>query len=147
MVAQAPDTVKNPFAGNAAAVAAGRELYGQTCQSCHGGEARGDRGPALATGNFRHGGEDSDLFQTIRTGVPGTQMPAFSALPTDNVWKIITYLRSLNTNSAAANEVVTGDVTEGEKTFGAKAAVARATRSTGAARMSGPTCLLPVRTP
>jgi PQQ-dependent dehydrogenase (methanol/ethanol family) len=118
--AQAPDSVKNPFAGNAAAVAAGKELYGQTCQGCHGGEARGDRGPALATGNFRHGGEDSDLFQTIRTGVPGTQMPAFSALPTDNVWKIITYLRSLNTNSAGANEVVTGNVAEGEKTFWGK---------------------------
>jgi PQQ-dependent dehydrogenase (methanol/ethanol family) len=120
IAADAPDTVKNPFAGNAAAVAAGRDLYAQTCQTCHGGEARGDRGPSLATGTFRHGGEDSDLFQTIRTGVPGTQMPAFSLLPTDSIWKIITYLRSLNANAAALNEVVAGDVAEGEKTFWGK---------------------------
>jgi PQQ-dependent dehydrogenase (methanol/ethanol family) len=120
IAADAPDTVKNPFAGNPAAIAAGRDLYAQTCQACHGGEARGDRGPALATGNFRHGGEDTDLFQTIRGGIPGTQMPAFSALPTDNIWRIITYLRSLNPNSAAANEVVAGNVAEGEKIFWGK---------------------------
>ncbi len=120
IAADAPDTVKNPFAGNAAAVAAGKDLYAQTCQACHGGEARGDRGPALATGTFRHGGADSDLFQTIRGGVPGTQMPAFSVLPTDSIWKIITYLRSLNSNAAALNEVVAGDAAAGEKTFWGK---------------------------
>ena len=86
-----PDVQKNPFAGNPAAVAAGKTLYEQTCQACHGGEARGDRGPALASGNFRHGSGDNDLFRTIRSGIPGTQMPAFSLLPADNVWRIITY--------------------------------------------------------
>ena len=94
-------TERIPSAGDPAAIAAGRTLYQQTCQACHGGEARGDRGPALDSGNFRHGGEDTDLFRTIRTGVPGTQMPAFPLLPADNVWRIITYLRSLNANSAA----------------------------------------------
>ena len=118
--AEMPDRVKNPFAGNPAAVNAGKELYAQTCQACHGGEARGDRGPSLASGNFKHGGEDNDLFQTIRTGVPGTQMPAFSALPTDTIWRIITYLRSLNADSAAMDKIVAGDVTAGEKTFWGK---------------------------
>jgi PQQ-dependent dehydrogenase (methanol/ethanol family) len=119
-----PDAQKNPFAGQPAAVAAGKTLYEQTCQSCHGGEARGDRG-ALASGNFRHGSEDSDLFRTIRTGVPGTQMPAFSLLPADNVWRIITYLRSLNTNTAAANEVVTGNAAAGEEMFWGKGGCGR----------------------
>jgi PQQ-dependent dehydrogenase (methanol/ethanol family) len=115
--ADMPDAQKNPFAQDPAAIAAGKTLYEQTCQSCHGGEARGDRGPALASGNFRHGGEDSDLFRTIRTGVPGTQMPAFSLLPADNVWRIITYLRSLNTNNATFEENVPGDATMGQQTF------------------------------
>lgn len=118
--ANTPDTVTNPFAGNPAAVATGRDLYAQTCQTCHGGEAQGDRGPALATGTFKHGGEDADLFHTIRTGVPGTQMPAFAALPADNVWRIITYLRSLNSNGAATHEVVAGDAVAGERTFWGK---------------------------
>ncbi len=116
-----PDAQKNPFAGNKAAVAAGAVLYQQTCQACHGGEARGDRGPALAPGNFRHGGEDSDLFQTVRNGIPGTQMPAFHDLPADNVWRIISYLRSLTGNSGAASEVIRGDVAAGKKTFWGKA--------------------------
>jgi len=114
------DAQKNPFAGNDAASAAGAVLYQKTCQSCHGGAAQGDRGPALATGNFRHGSEDSDLFQNIRNGIPATQMPSFSALPTDDIWRIITYLRSLNGNAAAANEVVPGDVAAGEETFWSK---------------------------
>ena len=120
-----PDAQKNPFAGNKAAVAAGAVLYQQTCQACHGGEARGDRGPALATGSFRHGGEDSDLFQTIRNGIPGTQMPAFRDLATDNIWRIISYLRSLSGNNSAANEVVPGDVAAGEKTFWGKGGCGR----------------------
>jgi alcohol dehydrogenase (cytochrome c) len=115
-----PDAQQNPFAGNRSAVTAGAVLYQQTCQACHGGKAQGDRGPALATGNFHHGGEDSELFQTIRNGIPGTQMPAFSDLPTDNVWRIISYLRSLSGNRGAANEVVLGDVAAGEETFWGK---------------------------
>lgn len=118
--AVAPDAQKNPFAGNASAVATGKILYDQTCQACHGGNAQGGRGPALANGNFTHGSGDTDLFRTIRTGVPGTQMPAFSALPANDVWKIITYLRSLNTSSAAENEVVPGNPTAGEGTFWGK---------------------------
>jgi PQQ-dependent dehydrogenase (methanol/ethanol family) len=136
--ADTPDAVKNPFASDPAAVAAGRDLYAQTCQSCHGGEARGDRGPALATGNFRHGGEDSDLFQTIRTGVPGTQMPAFPALPTDTIWRIIAYLRSLNANSPTTNEVVAGDAVAGEQTFWGKGGCASCHEVNGRGADVGP---------
>lgn len=124
---QAPttDVQKNPFSHDPAAIAVGQKVYEQTCQTCHGSEARGDRGPALATGNFQHGGEDADLFRTIRTGIPGTQMPAFSALPADNIWRIITYLRSLNNNSADANETVPGDPASGQKIFRGKGGCAQ----------------------
>jgi PQQ-dependent dehydrogenase (methanol/ethanol family) len=118
------DALTNPFAGQPAEVAAGKKLYGQTCQACHGGDARGDRGPALATGSFRHGSQDQDLFQNIRTGIPGTQMPAFSTLPTDSVWRIITYLRNLSGADTAANETIPGNPAAGEKLFFGKAACA-----------------------
>jgi PQQ-dependent dehydrogenase (methanol/ethanol family) len=114
------DVQKNPFAQDHAAIAAGQKLYEQTCQACHGSEARGDRGPALASGNFQHGGQDNELFRTIRTGIPGTQMPAFSVLPSDNIWRIITYLRSLNTSGAAADETVPGDPQAGRQIFWGK---------------------------
>ena len=109
-----PDAMKNPFADNPQAAAAGKQLYQQTCQGCHGGEARGDRGPAL-TGGFQHGSTDTDLFQNVRTGIPGTQMPAFNQLPTDSVWRIITYLRTLDGNIHAKEEATPGDAKAGEQ--------------------------------
>jgi PQQ-dependent dehydrogenase (methanol/ethanol family) len=119
-----PDAMQNPFASDPAAVTAGKTLYEQTCQNCHGAEAAGDRGPAL-TGNFRHGSQDTDLYQSIRMGFPGTQMPGFSFLPTDSVWKIITYLRSLDGNQNSNPEKVDGDSTAGEKLFFGKAGCAQ----------------------
>jgi mono/diheme cytochrome c family protein len=68
----------NPLASDATAVAGGRDLYGQICQSCHGPSGQGsDRGPALATTALLHGNGDADLFRSIRSGVPGTQMAGF----------------------------------------------------------------------
>ena len=85
----------NPFTGQAAAIASGRILYGQACVACHGGDGRGDRGPSLATGSFTRGGADGEIFITIRSGVRGTQMPAFAQFSTEQTWQLISYLRSL----------------------------------------------------
>jgi PQQ-dependent dehydrogenase (methanol/ethanol family) len=119
-----PDATRNPFASDPNAIPAGKLLYEQTCQSCHGGEAHGDRGPAL-TGNFKHGSSDTDIYQTIRTGVPGSQMPAFSFLSTDSVWRILTYLRSLDANKDSQSEIVPGDAAAGVRIFYGKAACAQ----------------------
>jgi len=138
-----PDAQKNPFAGNGAAIAAGAALYRQTCEACHGGEGRGDRGPALATGNLWHGSEDADMFHAVRNGIPGTQMPAF-ALPTDSVWCIISYLRSLSGNSGAANEIVPGDVAAGEKIFWSQGGCGRCHEVNGRGGIVAPDLSTPV---
>jgi mono/diheme cytochrome c family protein len=111
----------NPLAGSSVAVAAGQKLYGQACQACHGGEGRGDRGPALTASNFPHGSEDADLFRNIRTGIAGTGMPAFQKMTVDQIWQLISYIRSLNGSAARSNEVVAGDPVEGERLFYGKA--------------------------
>ncbi len=111
-----PDAMRNPFAVDPRAVPAGKLLYEQTCQACHGGDARGERGPSLI-GGFKHGSTDTDLFQNVKTGIPGTQMPAFGALPSDSIWRIISYLRSLDTSHAPTGEKVGGDAIAGEKIF------------------------------
>jgi mono/diheme cytochrome c family protein len=93
----ASDLGSNPFANDPAAPAAGRALFDGACSACHGTGAGGsERAPALNSGTFQHGGADTDLFQTIRAGVPNTAMPAFTAMPTDNVWKLVTYIKSLS---------------------------------------------------
>src|SRR5690606_21356537 len=91
----AADTPVNPFLHDPAAVAAGEKIFNSTCTVCHGTGGSGGRGPALNTGSFAHGGGDYDIFQTIRSGVTGTQMPAFTRFSSDDVWRLTTYIKSL----------------------------------------------------
>lgn len=114
-----PVAERNPLAGNAAAAEAGKKTYTNYCQLCHGGDGMGGRGPALATREFRHGGEDWQLFRTIREGVPGTQMPDFN-LSTEEIWQVVTYLRTLT--PSGQEEVISGDAAAGEKVFFEKGA-------------------------
>jgi mono/diheme cytochrome c family protein len=114
---QQSDTPNNPFAHDPAAPVAGRALFNSTCSACHGQDATGGRGPALANGTFIHGGSDYEIFQTIRGGVAGTQMPNFSALPSDDVWRLVTYIKSLSNGGAAAGQVASGDAAAGQALF------------------------------
>jgi putative heme-binding domain-containing protein len=107
------------MAGNRAAIAAGNRLYDSACQSCHGAGARGDRGPALATGVFRHGGADAQLFLNIRNGINGTVMPAFFQFTADQVWQLVSHIRSL-AGSAVATERVGGNPAAGKAVFEGK---------------------------
>jgi PQQ-dependent dehydrogenase (methanol/ethanol family) len=116
VVAQPSDTPLNPFANDPAAIVAGLKVFNSTCTACHGEGASGGRGPALNTGQFTHGSGDYDLFQTIRSGVAGTQMPSFAALPTNDVWRVVTYIKSLSGRSSG-NEVASGNVQAGEALF------------------------------
>jgi len=43
LMAQAPDAARNPLAGNAAAIAAGKQRFSGTCETCHGANAGGGR--------------------------------------------------------------------------------------------------------
>jgi PQQ-dependent dehydrogenase (methanol/ethanol family) len=112
------DIVTNPFATDPTAPAAGARLFDGTCAACHGTGATGGRGPNLTTGNFVHGGGDNDLFQTIKGGVAGTQMPAFASLSSDDVWRLVTYIKSLSAVAPASGQVASaGDAKAGEATF------------------------------
>jgi PQQ-dependent dehydrogenase (methanol/ethanol family) len=135
---QAAERQENPFAGRPAAIAAGKRLYEQACQSCHGGEGRGGRGPALATGVFRRGSEDDQLFRTIRRGIAGTAMPPFSRLTADQVWQLVSYLRSLSATAGKLNERVAGDPLAGEKLFYGKAACSTCHEVNGRGAIVGP---------
>ena len=115
----APVAEKNPLAGNASAAEAGKRTYVNSCQICHGGDGGGGRGPALATREFRHGSEDWQLFQSIRDGVPGTQMPGFG-MSSEELWQVVTYLRTLT--PAGTEEAIQGDAPAGEQVFFGKGA-------------------------
>jgi putative heme-binding domain-containing protein len=62
---------------------------------------------------------DERLFQTIRNGVPGTEMPSTKD-PDDDLLMVIAYLRKLGT--AAPAERPTGNIENGEHVFAAQCA-------------------------
>jgi len=115
---------RNPFAGNAQAIAAGRTLYNQACVACHGADGRGDRGPSLVSGTLTHGNADGEVFITIRSGVRGSQMPAFAQFSTEQTWQIISYIRSLGggvtTTNTSGAETIAGDALAGKAVFDGK---------------------------
>src|SRR5262249_24128561 len=65
----------NPHLGNGEAIRSGMTMYRVRCADCHGLDAKGYRGPDLTA--LLAGGDMTDerLFNTIRKGVPGTDMP------------------------------------------------------------------------
>ena len=125
----------NPLAGNPEAIAAGKKLFEESCQICHGGDARGGRGPALAAGDFLHGSEDGQIFQNIHEGIAGTQMPGFEMLPNE-IWQIVSYIRSLS--GTAAREEVPGDTAAGESIFFGKGACTTCHQINGRGSRLGP---------
>ena len=115
VVAQVEGQPTNPYKGDAEAIAAGMAVYNATCVSCHG---PGGSGPSLNTGNFAHGNNDYDIFQVIRAGILGTQMPSFSSLSADNVWRVVAYLKSLSQQPAPGlQQALTGDAAAGLNVF------------------------------
>lgn len=90
--------LRNPYAGNPSAVATGRQLFLRyNCYGCHGGRAGGGMGPSLRDSVWSYGSTDTQLFATITEGRP-VGMPAWGGrIPEDQIWQLISYIRSLRT--------------------------------------------------
>jgi len=106
--------VKNPLGRDRSAVAAGREQYEAACAGCHGTTGKGGRGPRLAEVDRVRDMPDKQVFDAIKDGIKGTQMPAFP-LPELQIWQLVSFVRSLN--ASAIYQEVPGDATAGEALF------------------------------
>src|SRR5215470_2661385 len=94
--------------------ARGAALFQLRCSDCHGVDAKGVHGPDL-TVLFANGATEDRVFQAIRRGVPGTEMPSSNA-PDDEIRAIVAYLRTFVT---APTGVVRADTAHGEQVFSA----------------------------
>ena len=103
-----PIEVSAPSLGFVPDMRRGRELYVQSCASCHGAGGRGDgldmplddRGRPISVRDLvsepiRGGDGLVELFKRIRCGVPGTPMPAQELLEDDDIWQLVHYTRHL----------------------------------------------------
>jgi mono/diheme cytochrome c family protein len=93
---------KNPLAGKADAVAAGKQTFATTCVPCHGSTGRGD-GPAAVALNPKPANyttsaisaeSDGSLFWKLSEG-RGAMVGFKATLSEKQRWELISYIRTL----------------------------------------------------
>lgn len=90
--------LRNPYTGNAQAERDGRQLFLMyNCVGCHGGRAGGGMGPSLRDSAWIYGSSDAELFGTITEGRPNGMPTWGGKIPEDQIWKLISYIRTLRT--------------------------------------------------
>ena len=99
--APVPESPAARYLRDPAAVNRGKKIFIGTCGAyCHSTQNVERDAPSLFDCEWRDGGTDQAIFQSIADGVPGTRMPAWKgALPEgdDDIWRVVAYLRSAST--------------------------------------------------
>jgi cytochrome c oxidase cbb3-type subunit 3 len=115
--------ISNPFTGSAQAVEEGRKAFAVSCAPCHGlrgegatGQLEGLHPPDLTTGVFKAGNMDYDLFRVISKGVDGAGMPSFEPLGSDQIWRLVAFVRTLSRTQGST----IGNASSGETLFWGK---------------------------
>lgn len=80
----------NPFAGDAAAVTAGAQIFDSNCAACHGTDLEGEIGPQLSGLGY----DDAILYELIFNGIPDGGMPGFSYIGSEKVWQLVNFIQS-----------------------------------------------------
>jgi mono/diheme cytochrome c family protein len=101
----------NPYAGNAAAIAEGADLFAaKACSACHGAAGGGGMCPSLVNDAWAYGSDDATLFDLIELGSAALRasgavrtgqekvvgdMPPFAGMVSDDeAWKLIAWVRA-----------------------------------------------------
>ena len=116
---------KNPFAGQQAAVDAGKALYARNCLACHGKAGQGTGNvPSLVDGKLK-GVTAGEVFWFITKGDKDNGMPAWDFLPEQSRWQVVTYVEAMasgkmsasaSASPAPAAEVDTGKIKDASPT-------------------------------
>jgi len=104
--ARVDPAIENPYAGDAAAIAAGeRHFAAFNCAGCHAPLGGGGMGPPLSDSEWIYGDEPAQIFLTIVHGRPHG-MPAFgSMLPGRAIWELVAYIDTLDEIDEPAAEL------------------------------------------
>lgn len=118
-------------------VAEGGRLYRRHCSRCHGPTAKGDVGPDLTAGVFKHATSDAAMFRVITDGVAGTEMIGIYRGRADkSVWQLVSFIRSLN--RAADDLKPPGSPEAGRALFSGNGGCARCHMANGVGGRLGP---------
>jgi len=85
----------NPYQSDSSVLEAGQALFGQHCAACHGDNLEGsDFAPDISDLDM----PDADLYELIFNGLPDGGMPGFSAIGSERIWKIVTFIKHQKTH-------------------------------------------------
>jgi mono/diheme cytochrome c family protein len=100
----APET-KNPFTVDAKVLAAGKKIFGDKCQKCHGPKGLGDGPDAdpehaedmnLTNSKRADRNPDGVVFYKVSNGRKKPKMPAFKEeLSKEQIWSVVSYVQTL----------------------------------------------------
>jgi putative copper resistance protein D len=96
---------KNPLTVDDTLIAAGKKLFAQKCQRCHGAEGKGDGVDAdsdnmermdLTNPKQAEANPDGVVFYKVSHGRQEPRMPAFEdQLSKDQIWTVVAYVQTL----------------------------------------------------
>lgn len=94
--------MKNPYAGQQAAIDAGKTVYARNCLACHGRTLQGTGNvPSLVDGALK-GVTQGEVFWFITKGDKDNGMPSWSSLPDDKRWQVVSYVEAMASGKATA---------------------------------------------
>ena len=91
---------------DAVKISEGKKIFTERCIVCHGANAQGIVGPNLTDEYWLHGGKVTDIFKTIKYGVPAKGMVSWeNVIKPDKIQLLASYVLSLQgTNPPGAKE-------------------------------------------
>ncbi len=92
------------------------QLYQTHCAACHGQTGEGNSGPPLAVPRLVRATDEASLFNIIKAGIAGTEMPS-SRLDEAQLKLLVAYVREL---AQRPIERVAGDVERGARLYAGK---------------------------
>lgn len=85
-------------------------IFRGTCAQCHAADGGGSIGPNMTDDHYRWVRQPSDIVGIIRSGIPGTSMPAFGDRFRDpQIILLAAYVASLRNTTPAAPKAAEGD--------------------------------------
>jgi cytochrome c oxidase cbb3-type subunit 3 len=110
--AQLETPQRNPYTTEAD-VAQGKRIFQGHCAGCHGPGGEGGRGAILARPTLTRATDDATLFQILKDGIPGTEMPPAPELNTHEKWQVAAFVKALGRLDVAKD--IPGDTRRGEQ--------------------------------
>jgi cytochrome c oxidase cbb3-type subunit 3 len=102
------------FSDDQAVIDSGKKIYDMQCASCHRNDGGGSIGPNLTDAYWLHGGSMSDIYKTIKYGVPQKGMISWEPLLSpEQMRDVSSYIMTLAGSDPPNAKAPQGDIYDG----------------------------------